>query len=596
MRAGQIVGGRYRLEERLGAGSQGEVWRATDLDLDRPVAMKRALLGGDPVAAAKIDREARALASINHPNVVTVHHSVNEDGDAWIVMEYVAGESLADRPGLPVAEVVRLGAQLAAGLEAAHAKGILHRDIKPANVMITDHGLAKLADFGISRDVHADATLTGTGVVTGTPGYVAPEVVRGGASTAESDVFSLGATLYHAVEGTSPFGNDNPHALLLRTAQDQKIPPGSAGALAPVLDRMLSADPRQRPRPERLRLELGTMSGETPAGAAARPGRRRTAARAVSAVAAVLALVLAALGAWRYLGPAEAAFGPPDAVGDVGDLLGDPVTLDLCALLDPEAFADVGEAWLTPDRGSFVRCGATVTDHGGSKIDVGLLIFRTDEDPELGEIEQVGRIAVIRHEPEPEECERTLVLPGGEHHISVDAEQSRGGDADLCGIAEIAVGTAVSVMNEGQIPRRANEPDEDSLIHVDACELLDNEALELFPGVDATHPVETFGGWDCQWYSTTSGQELRVLFERSEPLTAEDGEALTLSGHQAFLQYDRWGDQSCLVSVVHLERPSADPDRTVTVELARLEVQGEEDLDALCDQALLLAEPLAAAL
>ncbi len=603
MRAGQIVGGRYRLEERLGSGSHGEVWRASDLELDnRPVALKRALHGGDPAAEAKLRREAGILANINHPNVVTVHDSVQEDGDSWIVMEYVVGDSLADRRPVSADEAARIGAQLAAGLEAVHASGVLHRDIKPANVMITDQGLAKLADFGISRNVHADETLTGTGSITGTPGYVAPEVVRGGKSTPESDVFSLGATLYYAVEGTSPFGSDNHHALILRTARDDRIPPGDAGALAPVLDRMLSADPRRRPAPRQLRLELGAMSGETPIGADPGTDRMRTAAWAVSAVAAVTVLAVAMLAVWRYAGPTDAVFGPPEASGSGAhasgtDILGDPLTLDPCALLDPEAFGDVGDAWLATDRGSFSRCGAIVTDQSGSEIEIELLVLQTGAEPELGEIEQVGRIAVIRHEPEPEECERTLALPDGEHYVSLDAEQNRGGDADLCGILEIAVDTATSVMNEGQVPRRESAPGEDSLIYLDACVLLDNEALALFPGVDATHPVETFGGWDCKWHSTTSGQDLRVLFERTKPLTADDGEEMTIGGHQAFLQGDHWGEDSCLVSIVDHERPSPDPDRTTTTEVVRLLIEGDDEpLDALCAQALVLAEPLAAAL
>lgn len=179
MRAGQIVGGRYRLEERLGAGGHGEVWRAVDLQLDdRPVALKRALLGGDAAAAAKVRREAGILASVNHPNVVTVHDAFHDE-DQWIVMEYVPGRPLSELGTVTVEQAARFGAQLAGGLAAAHAVGVLHRDIKPANVLITDQGFAKLADFGISRNVHAEATLTATGAVTGTPGYVAPEVVRG---------------------------------------------------------------------------------------------------------------------------------------------------------------------------------------------------------------------------------------------------------------------------------------------------------------------------------------------------------------------------------------------------------------------------------
>src|SRR5690606_4238536 len=166
-----------------------------------------------------------------------------------------------------------------------------------------------------------------------------------------------------------------------------------------------------------------------------------------------------------------------------------------------------------------------------------------------------------------------------------------------CGVAEAAVDAATAVLNDGQVPRRASEPDAASLIHLDACELLDKEALELFPGVDATHPVDAFGGWDCRWHSTTSGQQLRVLFERTRPLTVEEGEQeLRIGERQAFLQYDRWGADSCLVSLVHLERPSADPDRTRTSEVVRSEVEGDEPTEELCDQALVLAEPLAAAL
>lgn len=598
MRAGQIVGGRYRLEGRLGAGGHGEVWRASDLQLDdRPVALKRALLGGGTAAAAKLRREAGILASINHPNVVTVHDAFHDE-DQWIVMEHVSGRSLAETGPVTADRAARFGAQLAGGLEAAHAAGVLHRDIKPANVMITDQGFAKLADFGISRNVHADATLTGTGAVTGTPGYVAPEVVRGGPSTPESDVFSLGATLYHAVEGASPFGDGNGHALLLRTAQDQRTPPRRAGALAPMLDRMLDADPRRRPSPGRVRRELGALSGDPAIGVGPAPSRRRAPARVAAAVAVAAVLAVAALGAWRYLGPEEAAPSPSGAaaVDSGADLLGDPVTLDPCAMLDVEALAALGDAWIAADRGTFSRCNAVVTDAEGREVLLELLVMRTTADPDPGETERIGAVDVIRHEPEPEECERTLALPDGEHFVSLDAEQHRGGEADLCGVVEVAVGTATAVLNDGQVPRLDAVPDEDSLIHVDACGLLDNEALERFPGVDATHPVVAFGGWDCTWYSTTSGQDLRVLFERVRPLTADEGEELTIGGHRAFLQYDRWSEDSCLVSVVHLERPSPDPDRTTTSEVVRIEVEGDEPLDELCEQALALAEPLAEAL
>src|SRR5690606_14316098 len=321
------------------------------------------------------------------------------------------------------------------------------------------------------------------------------------------------------------------HALLLRTAQDQKIPPRRAGALAPMLDRMLNADPRRRPEPGRARRELGSLSGDPAIGVGPTTPRPSLPGRAVaaSAVAAVLVLAAAVLGVWRYLGPEDAAPTPPvvpEASGaDAGtDFFGDPVTLDPCAMLDVEALAEFGDAWLAADRGTFSRCNAVVTDTEGHEAELELLIMRTTGDIAPGEIERVGVVDVIRHEPEPEECERTLALPDGEHFVSLDVEQHRGGEADLCGVAEAAVDAATAVLNDGQVPRRASEPDAASLIHLDACELLDKEALELFPGVDATHPVDAFGGWDCRWHSTTSGQQLRVLFERTRPLTVEEGE------------------------------------------------------------------------
>jgi serine/threonine protein kinase len=154
-----------------------------------------------------MQREVDVLVKLIHPNTVSVLDRVLEGDELWIVMEYLQGKALSEMPRFEPKAASRLGAELAGGLDAVHAAGILHRDVKPANVMITDHGYAKLADFGISRDVSAAPTLTGTGAVTGTPGFIAPEVVRGGKFTRAADVFSLGATLFHAVEGVSPFGD-----------------------------------------------------------------------------------------------------------------------------------------------------------------------------------------------------------------------------------------------------------------------------------------------------------------------------------------------------------------------------------------------------
>ncbi|SDD74818.1 serine/threonine-protein kinase [Glycomyces harbinensis] len=592
MRAGQVVGDRYRLEERLGSGSQGEVWRAVDLRLShRSVALKRALVGGDPAAAAKVRREAETLAHISHPNVVTVYDTVDEDGDCWIVMEFVQGHTLAELGTVSGETAARYGAQLAGGLAAAHAAGILHRDIKPANVLVTDQGHAKLADFGIARRLHAEPTLTGTGAVTGTPGYVAPEVARGGKFTAAADTFSLGATLFHAVEGTSPFGEGNPHALLWRTAQGERIPPKRAGALAPVLDRLLQTEPKRRPRLDEASRALGELCGDPTIGAVPRARRPR---RWVWAGAAAAALVVLAAAGWIALRPSEAATDPP-ADGVAVNLIGDEAGADPCALLDAEALSAHGETRFNTDNGNFNRCDLIIDNPAGD-VDVIAYFYETTADPESGIAEMVGSIGVLRHEPVHEECDRTLVLPDGNYRVAISAEQESSGENDLCAVAETAVDGALAVLQENQVPRRESEPEADSLFHTDVCGLLDDEALEHFPGVDADHPARGFAGWECFWSSTTSEIDVKVEFDRDEPPSMDDGEYFSFYGRDAFNEEDHWGDDTCLVSVVHRQFASPDQDGTITAEYVRIQARGPEPLDELCAVALGLAEPLAMAL
>jgi serine/threonine protein kinase len=255
--AGQLIAGRYRLAERVGQGAMGVVWRARDERLDRVVAVKQ--LGYDPAigkaagdqAALRALREARLTARLRHPHAITVHDVVEEAGEPYLVMEYLPSRSLADvlldRERLPADEVARIGVQVASALAAAHAEGIVHRDVTPANVLLADGGVAKIADFGISRAT-GEGTVTGGGFIAGTPAYLSPEVAGGGEAAFPADVFSLGATLYRALEGIPPFGNDdNPIVLLLRVAREEPIPPRHSGPLAEVLGRLLHRDPAQRP-------------------------------------------------------------------------------------------------------------------------------------------------------------------------------------------------------------------------------------------------------------------------------------------------------------------------------------------------------------
>lgn len=254
---GLLVGGRYRLVERIGAGGMGSVWEAWDERLHRRVALKQlhpqpGLSAADArLASNRAMREARITARLHHANAVPVYDAVDHDGMPCLIMQYLPSRSLqnalTERGTLSIAEVARIGSEVAAALAAAHEVGIVHRDVKPGNVLIDSEGSAKLTDFGISHAL-GDVTLTSTGMVTGTPAFLAPEVARGIESGFASDVFSLGATLYAASEGTPPFGSgENPMAVLHRVASGRVNSPQRSGQLTPVLTDMLAADPASRP-------------------------------------------------------------------------------------------------------------------------------------------------------------------------------------------------------------------------------------------------------------------------------------------------------------------------------------------------------------
>ncbi|WP_330229976.1 protein kinase [Nocardia sp. NBC_00508] len=257
MTADRLIAGRYRLTDPIGTGAMGVVWRATDVRLQRTVAVKQVLLGPGLTGSAALEakrramREGRIAARLHHPNAITVFDVAEEDGQPWLVMEYLDAPSLAAKLSgnrtLDPLEVAKIGAQAASALAAAHDAGITHRDVKPANLLVADDGTVKITDFGISRAV-GDVTVTATGFLAGTPAYLAPEVARGEDPEPASDVFALGSTLYTAVQGSPPFGeSDNPLALLHAVASAEIPPPQSAGPLAPVLLRLLAPTTDARP-------------------------------------------------------------------------------------------------------------------------------------------------------------------------------------------------------------------------------------------------------------------------------------------------------------------------------------------------------------
>jgi eukaryotic-like serine/threonine-protein kinase len=252
-----LIADRYRLLYRVGSGGMGVVWEALDERLERHVAVKQLRRQSDAstaeaeLANKRAMREARLTARLQHPNAVPVFDAVEQDGQLWLIMQFVPSITLAAvlQEGGPLQpnEASQVGAQVASALAAAHAVGIVHRDVKPGNILITEDGTALISDFGIARAL-GDATLTTSGMVHGTPAYLAPEVARGNEANFASDVFSLGATLYGAMEGTPPFGTDeNSIALLHRVASGQFPPPQHCGPLTPLILEMLSPDPEARP-------------------------------------------------------------------------------------------------------------------------------------------------------------------------------------------------------------------------------------------------------------------------------------------------------------------------------------------------------------
>jgi eukaryotic-like serine/threonine-protein kinase len=253
----RVVAGRYELLDPVGHGAMGTVWRARDVRLDREVAVKEVCLPGPmtsqdrSVLRERSLREARVAARLTHPGVVTVHDVIEAEGSPWIIMELVPSRSLAqmlaeDGPLSP-ARAAALGMTLLEALGSAHAAGVVHRDVKPGNILVTPGDRAVLTDFGIAT-LHGDPRLTQAGMVMGTPGFCAPERIRGEAASPASDLWSLGATLYAAVEGRGPFeGQGSAMAILASIVHEDPPPATRAGSLEPVILALMKRDPAARP-------------------------------------------------------------------------------------------------------------------------------------------------------------------------------------------------------------------------------------------------------------------------------------------------------------------------------------------------------------
>ncbi len=251
----RTIGGRYRLDRSIGSGGMGTVWEGTDELLGRRVAVKEVRFPPEVGEEEQGElrertmREARATAKLSHPNVVTTYDVVEEDGRPYIVMELLPTRSLStvlreDGP-LPPHRVAQIGVEMLSALEASHTQGVVHRDVKPGNVLLTNEGRAVLTDFGIAT-MAGDPALTSTGVVLGSPSYMSPEQARGKRPGAVADLWSLGATLYAAVEGRPPLDADNALATLTAVISDPVPTPRVEGPLREAILGLLAKDPEQR--------------------------------------------------------------------------------------------------------------------------------------------------------------------------------------------------------------------------------------------------------------------------------------------------------------------------------------------------------------
>lgn len=379
---GRVIAGRYLLLRRLGSGGMGHVWLAHDQRLACEVALKE-IVFGDPAEpgqerearVARARAEARHAAGLRgHPHVVTVHDVLEHEGLPWIVMEYVTDavdlRELLARSGPPApAECARIGLAVLDALTAGHERGVMHRDVKPANILLapdrtgSPYGRVLLTDYGISvRPDTGETRYTMASALVGTAGYLAPERATGGPPTPAADLFSLGCTLYHAVEGRGPFDRDSPLASVTAAVMEDPRPPVRAGALEPVLRGLLTKDPDLRATAREVEAELARivtpqaeayartrtdLGSQPPWAASAHPApeagargpavtgtRRRPRPHALrAALAGGLGLVLALGGAWYALADRESGGGTAVPYGKAVGLV-EPLEEGDCVLAD----------------------------------------------------------------------------------------------------------------------------------------------------------------------------------------------------------------------------------------------------------------------
>ncbi|MGH3940812.1 MAG: protein kinase domain-containing protein [Pseudonocardiaceae bacterium] len=534
MNSGTVVFDRYELHEQIGAGGTSVVWRATDQLLHQIVALKRisfAALGGGQAQLIRDRalREARLAAQLrSHPNVVAVYDVLVDQGDIWLVMEYLPARSLRDILNtdgpLDPAEVAQIGADLADALAAAHARGIEHRDVKPGNVLIGADGVTKLTDFGISH-LAGDTHLTITGI-TGTPAYFAPEVVVTGESSSASDVFSLGATLYAAVEGQPPFGTDDNTFRLLNIVRTGIIRPLTrAGHLEPLLLRLLQLNPAIRPDAATTRDLLTRLSAPASGSRASQPAsrtlrhwwppRRRTTITAGALFTVAALIVSVVIGTSLLTDPSDEMQPPATAVLLTNP--SDPREADPCALINLESLRPLGQPRFNPPSPFLESCEVAITATGKAKTYLQVIFYSPSESPsELGKSREISGVPVVRRDrvgvAGTTGCQDWLA-PTGQLWATITAFPYRDGSEDLCAVTETATVAAVeTLVRNGGVPGKPNRNAGYALALADACATLNSSALSKVPGLNPNKKSPGFANWSCSWGTEGNGTQIELHF------------------------------------------------------------------------------------
>ncbi|MEV8542906.1 protein kinase [Streptomyces sp. NPDC051572] len=623
--AGDRIDGRYLLHEPIGTGGMGVVWRAWDERLQRWVAVKCARLDDDRATRRLMD-EARNAGRLHHPNIVAVFDYVDEGTTCWIVMEYVPSRSLAqlmaERGPLAPEEAGSIGCQIADALVKSHRAGVVHGDVTPENILVTDEGVARLTDFGISRALWNDVTQSATGSVRGKPRYLAPEVAKGQPVGQKADVFSLGASLFTAVEGQSPYGEAEHLMTYLARAVEGRIEPTSrAGQLTRPLGELLEVEPRNRPDAAQAlkllrhatpppadvqdRIDRGTVALTSPTirlGQALRRTRdavtvptRRPRALAITAAAVVTTGALAAglvfLAPWDSKGADGKGTARTDAKPSASaraGTIGDERTADPCGLIDAASLSRFGETVLDPDYGELDRCDVIVLNNSGDDNADAQINLDSDRD-EFDHIESTRLVpgtdlTVVRIKRDGVFCERAVLTPDGKQIRVIGQQFDAKTSPDPCQMADAATDHVVSVLAHGPVPRHTSAPAAKSLANLNACSLLDAAELKRLPGVQVDNEDRGFGSWNCDWSSDGDGdREVEIQFSRDNSLDGGDGTLVNVAGTKSYYIANEDEKDSCTVRTPH--RIYTDSVGESTTEILQLTVYAPEPTRQLCDSA-----------